>query len=152
MGLFKKKKKNNEEVQEQTPSTYSYDKEFKTKKIKVFVIIVNRNQGDFFVKKFEDLGVGASFVVYGKGTATREIYDILGVGDTKKDIVLSLVDETNIENIKSVVKERFSVSEKSKGIAFSLGIDSIAGVLIYKYLTNTKVNERRESDGSRKRL
>ena len=64
-----------------------YDQEFKINKLKLFVVIVNRDQGDFFVKKFEEVGVGASFEIYGRGTATKEIYEILGVGVTKKDII-----------------------------------------------------------------
>ena len=147
--LFKKKEKNIEQNKEVKTSNLPYEKEFETKKLKVFVVIVNRNQGDFFVKKFEEIGVSASFLVYGVGTATREIYDILGVGDIKKDIVLSLIKQSDIEKIKEIVSERFSISKNAKGIAFSLGIDSVAGILIYKYLSNTRENKRRVNNGTK---
>ena len=135
--MFFKKKKVKENI-----STLPYDQEFKINKLKLFVVIVNRDQGDFFVKKFEEVGVGASFEIYGRGTATKEIYDILGVGDTKKDIL----------KVKEIVSNRFNISKNAKGIAFSIAIDSLAGILIYKYLTNTRQNERRPSHGKPKKL
>ena len=99
--FFKKKKvKENIENKEENISTLPYDQEFKISKLKLFVVIVNRDQGDFFVKKFEEVGVGASFEIYGRGTATKEIYEILGVGDTKKDIILSFVSEKDILKVK----------------------------------------------------
>ena len=141
--FFKKKKvKENIENKEENISTLPYDQEFKISKLKLFVVIVNRDQGDFFVKKFEEVGVGASFEIYGRGTATKEIYDILGVGDTKKDIL----------KVKEIVSNRFNISKNAKGIAFSIAIDSLAGILIYKYLTNTRQNERRPSHGKPKKL
>ena len=99
MFLKKKKVKENIENKEENISTLPYDQEFKINKLKLFVVIVNRDQGDFFVKKFEEVGVGASFEIYGRGTATKEIYEILGVGETKKDIILSFVSEKDILNI-----------------------------------------------------
>ena len=151
--FFKKKKvKENFENKEENISTLPYDQEFKINKLKLFVVIVNRDQGDFFVKKFEEVGVGASFEIYGRGTATKEIYEILGVGETKTDILLSFVSEKDISKVKEIVLNRFNVSKNAKGIAFSIAIDSLAGILIYKYLTNTRQNERRPSHGKPKKL
>lgn len=120
-----------------------YDREFEVKKLKVACVIVNRHQGDYFINQFDEINVGASFLTYGTGTATKEIYDILGVGETKKDIVLSLVKEDDVPKIKEIINKRFAVSKSAKGVAFFMDIDSIAGVLVYKYLTNTRENVRR---------
>lgn len=123
-----------------------YDQEFELKKLKVLCIIVNRHQGDYYINEFASREVGASFLVYGTGTATREIYDLLGIGETKKDIVLSLVKESDIPTLKEVIINRFKISKRAKGVAFFMDIDSIAGVLLYKYLTNTKENIKRKTN------
>ena len=138
----RKSEKNIEKEAENKNLKKPYDQEFELKKLRI--IIVNRYQGDYFINEFAKREVGASFLVYGTGTATKEIYDILGIGETKKDIVLSLVKESDIPELKKLIETRFSVSKKAKGIAFFIDIDSIAGILIYKYLTNTKENLKRK--------
>lgn len=136
-------KKTISETKEKT-QTSSYEDNFVIQKLKMLCIIVNRHQGDYFINKLMENNVGAAYLVYGTGTATREIYDLLGVGDTKKDIVLSLVKESDVPEIKNMISERFNVSKKAKGIAFFADVNSIAGVLMYKYFTNTRENIRRE--------
>ena len=70
--FFKKKKvKENIENKEENISTLPYDQEFKINKLKLFAVIVNRDQGDFFVKNFEEVGVGASFEIYGRGRVRK---------------------------------------------------------------------------------
>lgn len=137
-------KKVSNELEKKNKSS-SYEDTFVIQKLKMLCIIVNRHQGDYFINKLMENKVGAAFLVYGTGTATREIYDLLGVGDTKKDIVLSLVKESDVPVIKKMISDRFSVSKKAKGIAFFSDVNSLAGVLMYKYFTNTRENIKREA-------
>lgn len=129
---------------EQTTKPSNYEDNFVIQKLKMLCIIVDRHQGDYFINKLMENKVGAAFLVYGTGTATREIYDLLGVGDIKKDIVLSLVKESDVADIKKMISDRFSISKKAKGVAFFADVSSLAGVLLYKYFTNTKENIRRD--------
>ena len=153
MLFFRKKKKVENQVQEtnQVSKDVAYDKAFKTEKLKVMVTIVNKPQGDFFIKQFQENGVACSMLVAGSGTATKEIYEVLGIGEIKKDIVFSLVKESDLPKLKEIVMKRFSVSKKTKGVSFCIEMNSVAGVLIYKYLTNTRVNERKANYGEPKR-
>ena len=143
--FFKKIK----EIQQRKEGSAHYDKDYEVTKLKVMVIIVDRGQGDYFTRTFEKNGVSASFNIYGTGTATKEIYDILGIGETKKDIVLSLVKITDLDNLKKIVEDRFALNKKYKGISFCMDIDSVAGVLVYKYLANVRESKRRDNDGSK---
>lgn len=117
-----------------------YDNEFKIEKVKLFVIIVGRNQSDYYLNEFKKTEIACSFVVYGRGTATKDIYEVLGIGETKKDIIFALVKESDIDKLKEIIAYRFNASKAAKGIAFSIPFDSMAGVLMYRYLTNTKTN------------
>ncbi len=118
----------------------AYDNEYKIEKVKLFVIIVGRNQSDYFLSEFKNTEIACSFVVYGRGTATKDIYEVLGVGETKKDIIFALVKESDIEKLKQIINYRFKASKAAKGVAFSIPFNSMAGVLMYRYLTNTKTN------------
>lgn len=140
----RKIEKNNDKSLEKQVEKKTYDQQFELKKLKVLCIIVNRHQGDYYINEFASREVGASFLVFGTGTASKEIYDILGIGETKKDIVLSIVKESDIPSLKEIIVNRFRISKKAKGVAFFMDVDSIAGVLLYKYLTNTKENIKRK--------
>ena len=142
--LFKKNKKVEKTGENIAPPKSFYDQEFKVKKLKLLIVIVNRYQGDFYVKRFQENGVACSFLLEGNGTGTRDIYDLIGVADTKKDIVFSLVKDDEIGKLKEIIKKRFASSLNAKGVSFAVEMDSVAGVLAYKYLANIRENERRD--------
>lgn len=146
--MFLKLRKKRIELRE---GSEHYDKDFEITKLKIMFIIVDRGQGDYFIKEFEKQGVAASFKLYGTGTATKDIYELLGIGETKKDIVLSVVKVNDIEKLKEIVQERFAINKKFKGVSFCAEINSVAGVLVYKYLANVRENKRRNDDGRKQK-
>jgi hypothetical protein len=120
-----------------------YEDSFVLRPLKQLVVIINRYQGDYFMDAFKEIGVSASFLSYGEGTATSDLRHILGIGEDKKDIVFSLVTDDNLEKCLNICRERFSVSKDAKGIAFTIKVDSIVSVLAYKFLTDTRQNRRK---------
>lgn len=134
-----------EKIKNKNLNEKPYEKTNKVEKLKLLCVIVNRNQGQFFVDSFLDQNVAAAFDVYGKGTAPREIYDIIGMSDNKKELVLALIKESDLEKVLKIIKTRFSVSKTAKGVAFTIPVNSMAGVVMYKFLTNNR--ERKGSDG-----
>lgn len=134
-----------EKIKNKNLNEKPYEKTNKVEKLKLLCVIVNRNQGQFFLDSFLDQNVAAAFDVYGKGTAPREIYDIIGMSDNKKELVLALIKESDLEKVLKIIKTRFSVSKAAKGVAFTIPVNSMAGVVMYKFLTNNR--ERKGSDG-----
>ena len=108
-----------------------------TKKLLMFVTIVNRGQGNFVLKLFESEGANAQFVEYGEGTAQKEIRDILGIEDNSKEIIISIISEDKIESAKKELEAFFKVSKRNRGIGFSIPMTSIIGMKIYQFLTDT---------------
>lgn len=121
-------------------SKKKYEKEFEVEPLRLLVIIVNRYQGDFYLSKLKEHGVAAAFLCNGSGTATRDIYDMLGVGEIKKDVILSLVRKNKVQEIFQFVQDKFNVSKNAKGVAITIPIDAISGVLLYRFFTDTKEN------------
>lgn len=107
------------------------------KKLSIFVTIVNANLANPIVKIFQNAGVSAQFVQRGQGTATKQIRDILGIEDNSKDIVFSIIKQETIPEVMPELEAFFAASKKNKGIGFSIPMTSIAGVTVYKFLTNT---------------
>jgi len=132
--LFKKKE--NKKL-----DTENYGDQFEIKPLKMVVVIVNKYQGEYFVNLFvKKHGVSAAFLLNGRGTASDEIYDLLDISSNKKDVVFAIIDENKKEDILRDIDFRFKYSEGAKGIAFTTPLDSMIGVLLYRFFSNTKEN------------
>ena len=130
MGLFKKKK---QEVE--TKNEFQLD-ESNNKKISMFITIVNRGQGNYVLKIFEQEGANAQFVQLGEGTAQKEVRDILGIEDNGKEIIISLIPNERIEDAKNELEAFFKVNKRNRGIGFSIPMTSIIGMKVYQFLTD----------------
>lgn len=130
MGLFKKKK---QEVE--TKNEFQLD-ESNIKKISMFITIVNRGQGNYVLKIFEQEGANAQFVQLGEGTAQKEVRDILGIEDNGKEIIISLIPNERIEDAKNELEAFFKVNKRNRGIGFSIPMTSIIGMKVYQFLTD----------------
>ena len=130
MPLFKKKKTDDAPKQQVQPQV-NYEK------LSIFITIVNHGLADPVVKLFQNFGVSAQFIQRGEGTATRQIRDILGIEDTGKDIVISIIKKDKIEEVKPDLWAFFSASKYNKGIGFSIPMTSMIGVKVYQFLSNS---------------
>ncbi len=107
------------------------------KKLLLFITIVGEGQATAIRKLFERYGCSAQFVERGEGTATKEIYNILGVENTGKDVVFSFLAEDKASDIKKELDAFFVASKRNQGISFSIRLSSIIGVRVYQFLANT---------------
>lgn len=108
-----------------------------TKKLLLFITIVNRGQGNFVLKLFESEGANAQFVQYGEGTAQKEIRDILGIEDNSKEVIISIISEDKIENAKKELEAFFKIRKRNRGIGFSIPMTSLIGMKLYQFLVDT---------------
>lgn len=130
MGFFRKKKE-----MRRLASLPENDGEIK--KLSLFVTIVSRGQADPVVRLFETLGVSAQFIENGEGTAQREIRNILGIEDDRKSIVFSFIKRDAIPEATKELEAFFRSSPKNKGIGYSIPINSLIGMQLYRFLADT---------------
>jgi len=121
-----------------TASFQPYDKTNAVKKLKLFIAIVSHSHQKDVLELLKHLEVGMSFITHGHGTGTQEIYEILGLGDNRKDLVFAVIKAENAAKFKAEMAALFARSRDAKGVAFAIDISSVIGVSIYKYLTNTR--------------
>lgn len=145
--FFKRKKVEKKDSKSINKEKRSYQELYKTEKLYLSIIIVSRYQGEYYVERFIKEGCSLSFIIYGKGTAPSELLYVLGTPQSKKDVVISVVKESLKDKVNSIIDERFNFSKSAKGIAFMIDFDSVMGVLSYRYLSDTRVNERRNGSG-----
>jgi len=128
---------------EKTKDLPRYEDNYKLRELKVLFVIVGRGQADYYINQFEEIGVSATYVTYGQGTVRKDLQHILGLTNPKKDVLLCLVTKTKLDGCIDVLNERFKVSKEAKGVAFTVELDSMIGVLSYKFFTDTKQNRRK---------
>ena len=119
-----------------------FDQSHRLQKLLLVITVVGRGQGDAIIALANQCESNFSFLAQGKGTAPNAFYSILGNSSLKKDVVFSIVKQSRYERFAEALQERFSVSKMAKGISFTIEMSSVAGVSIYKYLSNTRLIEK----------
>jgi len=69
----------------------------------------------------------------GKGTATSEILEYFSLGETERDVIISLIDDDDIQLIFDRLKEELDFLDSGRGVAFTISVDAISK-LGYKFL------------------
>ncbi len=122
----------------QKPDFTPFEKENVLRPLKLFLIVVPFGQANAIINRLNEFDIACSFVFNGEGSAKYLVDDVRRIPDSRKQIILTLVREDKVEFVKRKLDERFSISKASRGFACSIKVTSIAGVSIYKFLTNTR--------------
>ncbi len=124
-----------------------YEKQEKLTSLILYVIIVNRGQGHYYLDELNKLGVSFSSLIYGYSNPPEEIVALFGNLETKKDLVFTIFRKELLPHIRDLIQRRFIISKQAKGVAFGIPIDSVAGVIIYKFLADQSKNIRENNNG-----
>ncbi|MCR5646789.1 MAG: hypothetical protein K6F81_00720 [Acholeplasmatales bacterium] len=106
-------------------------------KLKVLFTIVNRNKADFYMDALETFDVNFQALIYG----TNFLFDSIGEKKIDHDsaVIISIVQEEKIPEILASYEDKYFKTRNGKGYGFVVPMDSIIGVLAYKYLANIGV-------------
>ncbi len=101
-------------------------------KLKILVTIIDRKKVDFYVSNLEGFGANVQEIIYASGTTPRK--DILGIKVSEKAVLLSVVREDRIKEILATYEDKYFQTKNGKGIAFTIPIKSMIGVMLYQFL------------------
>ena len=108
------------------------------KKLKLLFTVVDRPKQEFYLDVLSQFEVNLQMVVAGKGTATSELVDMLGL-NIHKATIISVVREDRVDEIMKCLEDKFTTIKNGKGIAFAVPLSSVIGVNIYQFLSNNKL-------------
>ena len=114
------------------------------KKLKILVTIVERSKTEFYLDVLEGYEVNMQTVIYGKGTAPSDVLHYLGLSQSSKAVIVSVVQEEKIKEIMGAYEDKYFKTKNGKGIAFTIPISSMIGVSIYQFLSNSLEGRRGE--------
>lgn len=103
-------------------------KNFKAEPMKVMVSIVERGQGRRLLDLFIQQKITHHFQSVGKGTATSEIMDLLGLDSLEKDVIFSVGKATMINQLMFDLNNELRGSARAKGIIFDMKLRAMAQV------------------------
>ena len=107
------------------------------KKLKLLFTVVDRPKAEYYLDVLSDLEVNCQIVTGGKGTATSDMVDLLGLNPNKA-VIISVIREDLTDNIMKVLEEKFRTIRNGKGIAFAVPLSSVIGVNMYRFLSNNR--------------
>lgn len=108
------------------------------KKLKLLITVVNRSKGEFYMDYLGGFEVNFQTSVLAQGTAHSETLHLLGLENSDKSVIFSIVREDKAEEILRGLDEKFQTVKKGKGIAFTVPLTSVIGVAIYRFLSNNR--------------
>ena len=110
------------------------------KKLKILVTVVNRSKTEFFMDFLTAFEVNFQTSVWAQGTARSETLYMLGLEDSDKSVIFSVIREDKALEALQALEDKFHTRKNGKGIAFTVPMSSVIGVAMYRFLSNHKAN------------
>lgn len=108
------------------------------RKLKLLITVVPRRKTEFYIDFLGGFEVNLQTVLLGQGTAKSDTLHMLGLEDSDKGVLLSVIREDKAEEILHALDDKFHTVRKGKGIAFTIPLSGVIGVTLYRFLSNNK--------------
>ena len=90
---------------------------------KLIISIVPHNKGELITTAAKNSGAQGGTILMGMGTAANGVLQLLGLGDTTKDVTYSLISNDICTNVINSIIEATKDEKKHFGVLFSLSIN-----------------------------
>ena len=114
------------------------------KKLKLLITVVNRNKTEFFIDFISGFEVNFQTSLPAQGTAKSETLHLLGLEDSDKSVILSVIREDKSEEILQGLEDKFHSLRGGKGIAFTTPLTSVIGTAVYRFLSDNRAVVKEE--------
>lgn len=112
--------------------------------LSLIMSIVERGTGGKLVRLYSKEQIFTHIRFEGKGTATSEILDILGLGGSEKDIILSITTQSAARRLLERLDDELRGAVPSRGIAFTMQLEALSSLIAAFIDMKTKVEEGTE--------
>ena len=118
----------------------TYDTPIAPRKLKLLVTVVNREKAEFYVDFIQSFEVNFQTSLAAHGTASQETLRLLGLGESSKTVILSVIREDMCDKALAALDQKFKTIKNGKGIAYTIPMTGTIGVAIYQFLSNTTLS------------
>lgn len=108
-------------------------------RLELLVTIVGRKKVEYYADLIQSLDVNLQLIAHGRGTADAKMLVYLGLADSEKSVIFSVIQQSKIDDAMNMLDEKFRTIKDGKGVAFTVPLTSVIGSLIYRFLSNNRV-------------
>ena len=108
-------------------------------RLKLLVTIVGRNKAEFYMDLLQSMEINIQLSMIGHGTANTQMLHLLGLSDSDKAVIFSVVREDRAKETLALLDEKFKPVRGGKGIAYTIPLKSVVGVAIYRFLCDNRM-------------
>ena len=105
-------------------------------KLKLLFTVVNREKADLYVDLLQGFDSNLQLIASANGTANIEMLRYLGLADSQKAVIMSIIREDRSAAIMRFLEEKFNTVKNGKGIAYTVPMTGTIGVASYQFLSN----------------
>ncbi len=107
-------------------------------RLELLVTVVARSKAEYYTDLIQSFDVNMQTVALANGTADAKTLRYLGLTDTEKVVILSIIQENKLPDALHTLEEKFNTVKNGKGIAFTISVTSVIGKLLFGFLSNNK--------------
>lgn len=107
-------------------------------RLEILITIVNRKKADSITDFLQSFEVNMQLAVPAEGTASIETLNMIGLAHTDRTVIFSVIREDKAEEAMDALEKRFKLVHGGKGIACTVPMSSVIGVLIFGFLSNDR--------------
>ena len=106
--------------------------------------IVNRKDVNRYIDTFRQNDLNVMYLTLGRGTATNEVLDYLGLDTAEKAVSFSVLEEDSWINIKRHMEKDLKIDAPGGGISFTVPLSSIGGRRTLEFLLEKQDYQKEE--------
>lgn len=110
----------------------------KNNKLFMLVTVVSRNKAEYYADLIQSFEVNLQTVALANGTADAKTMRYLGLTDTEKVVIFSIIQQNRLPDATHALDEKFKTVKGGKGIAFTVPLTSVMGKLLFGFLSNNR--------------
>ena len=93
---------------------------------KLIMCIVPHNSGELITNAAKQAGAGGGTIIMGRGTASNSVLQLLGLGDTSKDITMNIVQTGQADKVCKKIEETCAEKKSHFGVLFTINVSGFA--------------------------
>ena len=105
-------------------------------KLKLLFTVVNRQKAEFYADLLQGFEVNMQMLLSAQGTASTETLQYLGLTNSEKVVIASVIREDRAQEALHMLEEKFRTIKNGKGIAYTVPMSGTIGVAVYQFLCN----------------
>ena len=107
-------------------------------RLKLLITIVNREKAEFYTDLLQTFEVNMQFRAAARGTAGSDILQMMGLAESEKAVIFSVIREDRVKRALEELSKRFATIKGGKGIAYTVPLSGMIGVSLYQFFCNNR--------------